>query len=148
MKTQFIKVRTTKDITIFTSLILIGAILIALPTQMGATIAGATLAIIGIALIPLLKSGYRHRDSSETYRKLEHYFQQTKKSSLTSAISSKPETIELPKEQGSNALRLDIYFSRSANKAYVQLFEYIPYEYEPCTEIYEYEASRVENLIK
>lgn len=148
MKTQFIKVRTTKDITIFTSLILIGAILIALPTQMGATIAGATLAIIGIALIPLLKSGYRHRDSTETYRKLEHYFQQTKKSSLTSAISSKPETIELPKEQGSNALRLDIYFSRSANKAYVQLFEYIPYEYEPCTEIYEYEASRVENLIK
>lgn len=148
MKTQFIKVRTTKDITIFTSLILIGAILIALPTQMGATIAGATLAIIGIALIPLLKSGYRDRDSTETYRKLEHYFQQTKKSSLTSAISSKPETIELPKEQGSNALRLDIYFSRSANKAYVQLFEYIPYEYEPCTEIYEYEASRVENLIK
>jgi hypothetical protein len=148
MKTQFIKVRTTKDITIFTSLILIGVILIALPTQMGATIAGATLAIIGIALIPLLKSGYRDRDSSETYRKLEHYFQQTKKSSLTSAISSKPETIELPKEQGSNALRIDIYFSRSANKAYVQLFEYIPYEYEPCTEIYEYEASRVENLIK
>lgn len=148
METQFIKVRTTKDITIFTSLILIGVILIALPTQMGATIAGATLAIIGIALIPLLKSGYRDRDSSETYRKLEHYFQQTKKSSLTSAISSKPETIELPKEQGSNALRLDIYFSRSANKAYVQLFEYIPYEYEPCTEIYEYEASRVENLIK
>lgn len=148
METQFIKVRTTKDITIFTSLILIGVILIALPTQMGATIAGATLAIIGIALIPLLKSGYRHRDSSETYRKLERYFQQTKKSSLTSAISSKPETIELPKEQGSNALRLDIYFSRSANKAYVQLFEYIPYEYEPCTEIYEYEASRVENLIK
>lgn len=148
MKTQFIKVRTTKDITIFTSLILIGVILIALPTQMGATIAGATLAIIGIALIPLLKSGYRDRDSSETYRKLEHYFQQTKKSSLTSAISSKPETIELPKEQGSNALRLDIYFSRSANKAYVQLFEYVPYEYEPCTEIYEYEASRVENLIK
>lgn len=148
MKTQFIKVRTTKDITIFTSLILIGAILITLPTQMGATIAGATLAIIGITLIPLLKSGYRHRDSSETYRKLEHYFQQTKKSSLTSAISSKPETIELPKEQGSNALRLDIYFSRSANKAFVQLFEYIPYEYEPCTEIYEYEASRVENLIK
>lgn len=148
MKTQFIKVRTTKDITIFTSLILIGVILIALPTQMGATIAGATLAIIGIVLIPLLKSGYRHRDSTETYRKLEHYFQQTKKSSLTSAISSKPETIELPKEQGSNALRLDIYFSRSANKAYVQLFEYVPYEYEPCTEIYEYEASRVENLIK
>lgn len=148
MKTQFIKVRTTKDITIFTSLILIGVILIALPTQMGATIAGATLAIIGIALIPLLKSGYRDRDSTETYRKLEHYFQQTKKSSLTSAISSKPETIELPKEQGSNALRLDIYFSRSANKAYVQLFEYVPYEYEPCTEIYEYEASRVENLIK
>lgn len=148
METQFIKVRTTKDITIFTSLILIGAILIALPTQMGATIAGATLAIIGIALIPLLKSGYRHRDNTETYRKLEHYFQQTKKSSLTSAINSKPETIELPKEQGSNALRLDIYFSRSANKAYVQLFEYVPYEYEPCTEIYEYEASRVENLIK
>lgn len=148
METQFIKVRTTKDITIFTSLILIGAILIALPTQMGVTIAGATLAIIGIALIPLLKSGYRHRDSSETYRKLEYYFQQTKKSSLTSAISSKPETIELPKEQGSNTLRLDIYFNRSANKAYVQLFEYVPYEYEPCTEIYEYEASRVENLIK
>ena len=54
METQFIKVRTTKDITIFTSLILIGVILIALPTQMGVTIAGATLAIIGIATATIM----------------------------------------------------------------------------------------------
>ena len=67
---------------------------------------------------------------------------------ITSALESKPETIDLTEADKGNAVKLDIYYSKSAGKAYLQLFEYIPYKYEPCSKMYEYEINKVEKLIK
>ena len=47
-----------------------------------------------------------------------------------------------------NAVRLDVYYSKASGKAYLQLFEYIPYKYEPCSKIYEHEIIKVGKLIK
>ena len=47
-----------------------------------------------------------------------------------------------------NGLRLDIYYAKSSGMAYMQLFEYIPYKYEACTAVYEYERSKISKLIK
>ena len=67
---------------------------------------------------------------------------------ISTAIANKPESVDLSQEDKGNAIRLDVYYSAYANKAYVQLFEYIPYRYEPCSKMYEYEISRVAKLIK
>ena len=68
--------------------------------------------------------------------------------SVLAAISSKPDSVDLTEEDKGNALRMDIYYSKSTGKAYLQLFEYVPYTYQPCSKIYEYGISNVTKLIK
>ena len=69
------------------------------------------------------------------------------KGSIMSALSSTPNSIELSKNGESQALKLELFYSKKSGKAYLQLFEYIPYQYEVCSEIYEYEISKVDKLL-
>ena len=66
---------------------------------------------------------------------------------ISSALASKPESIDLAEANKGNAVKLDIYYSKTTGKAYLQLFEYVPYKYEPCSKIYEYETARVGKLL-
>ena len=67
---------------------------------------------------------------------------------ISEALATKPHTIDLSEEDKGNAVRLDIYYSKTSGKSYLQLFEYVPYKYEPCSAIYEHEAARIEKLLK
>lgn len=148
MEKTFIRVRSVKDITIFISLIVLGGILIALPIGEGINITGFFLIFAGIILAFCLKTGYKDQQTGEKFSRKERYFQQAMHAVLSDAIVSRPESIDLSEEDKGNAIKLDIYFNRETDKAYIQLFEYVPYKYEPCSEIYEYNASRITNLIK
>ena len=55
--------------------------------------------------------------------------------------------LNLSEEDKGNGIRLDIYYSRKTGKSYSQLFEYIPYKYEPCTGQYEFETAEIESVI-
>ena len=136
MEKTFIRVRSAKDIITSVSLIIIGAALVTLPT-------GA-----GIILAFVLKSDYMETETGERYRKKEHYFQQAMNSVISSALVSSPESIDLREADKGSSVKLDIYYSKPSGKAYLQLFEYIPHNYEPCSKQYEHEVSRVEKLIK
>ena len=67
---------------------------------------------------------------------------------IANAIASKPDSIDLSEENKGNAIKLDIYYSKSTGKAYIQLFEYVPYTYQPCSKMYEYDLSKINKLIK
>lgn len=101
----------------------------------------------GILLFLMLRSGYKEVETGEKFCKTERYFSQTLRAELAEKIASKPQTVNLSEEDKGNALRLDIYYSRKTGKAYIQIFEYIPYKYEPCSKQYEYALSEVTNLI-
>lgn len=148
MKKEFVRAYSVKDIIIFTSFIIIGCTLLALPTGTGVNITGFFLIFAGIILAFIMKTACKDVESGEKYSKREHYFQQSMRSSVLEAIESGPDSIDMSQKDKGNALKLDVYFSRKAGKAYVQLFEYIPYKYEPCSKMYEYEADKVGNLIK
>lgn len=148
MDKTFIRVRSAKDITISASLIIIGSVLVALPTGAGVNITGFFMIFAGIILALILKTGYNDLETGEKYQKTEHYFQQAAKPEVSTAIAEKPESVNLSLTGNGNAVKLDIYYSKVSGKAYLQLFEYIPYKYEPCSEIYEYEISKIEKLIK
>ena len=148
MEKTFIRVRSAKDIVIFISLIILGSVLVALPTGASVNITGFFLIFAGLILALVLKTGYKDTDTGEMYGKKEHYFQQASNASLSSAVASKPESVDLSEADKGNAVRLDVYYGKKSGKAYLQIFEYIPYRYEPCSKIYEYELSRVANLIK
>ena len=148
MEKTFIRVRSIKDITIFVSLALVGTILTALPIGDAANIAGFFIIVAAGILAFVLKSAYKDIDTNEKYLKKERYFQQTMHAAISSAIASKPDSVDLSEEDKGNALRLDIYYSKSSGKAYLQLFEYVPYTYQPCTRVHECEISKAYKLIK
>ena len=148
MEKEFVRVRSVKDITISVSLIVLGSILITLPTSASINIVGFFLIFTGLLLALFMKTGYKEAVSGEKFCKKERYFSQTMNAVISEAIMTKPHTIDLSEEDKGNAVRLDIYFNKASGKAYLQLFEYVPYRYESCSRIYEHEVSKIENLLK
>lgn len=148
MNKEFIRVRSTKDITLSTIILAAGTVCIVLPLPTSVKIFGFVLLFTGIVLFLTCKTAYKDTETGVKYSKKERFFAQGLRQSISDAIASKPENVNLAEEDKGNGVRLDIYHSKEAGKAYVQLFEYIPYKYEPCSVIYEYEVSEVNNLIK
>ena len=148
MKKTFIRVRSIKDIAISASLIMTGGILIALPSHAGVNIAGFFMIFAGIIMTIVLRTGYRDTETGERYMKREHYFPQVMRPFISVALDSRPESIDLSRSEQGNALKLDVYFSRRSGKAYLQLSEYVPYRYEPCTGMYEHPLAEVGFLVK
>ena len=148
MEKEFIRVRSIKDIITFVSLIILGSVLVAIPTGPAVNITGFFMIFAGIILLLVLKTGFKDSETGEKYQKKEHYFQQTMNSEISAALVAKPESIDLGEAEKGNAVKLDVYYSKITGKAYLQLFEYVPYKYEPCSRMYEYQLGRVEKLIK
>ena len=148
MEKTFTRVHSIKDIVIFISLLILGGILLAVPTSDAVNITGFFLIFAGAILALVLKTGYKDVETNVKYIKKERYFQQAMHAAIADAIASKPDSIDLSQENKGNAIKLDIYFSKASGKAYVQLFEYVPYTYQPCSNMYEYEIYKVSKLIK
>jgi hypothetical protein len=74
MEKNFVKVRTKKDVFIFTSCIVVGISAILLPTGPAVNIAAAMLVILGLVMAPMLKSGFRDELSGGEYLKKEYFF--------------------------------------------------------------------------
>ena len=66
MEKTFIRVRSIRDIVIFISLIVIGSVLVALPTGAGVNIAGFFMIFAGLILSLILKSGYKDEETGES----------------------------------------------------------------------------------
>ena len=148
MKKTFVKVRSIKDIVVFVSLIIVGIILVVLPVDAGVNIAGFFCILVGALLAFMMKSEYMEQESGEKYHKKECYFKPELHNVVSEAIASNQNSVDLAQEGQGKTVRLDIYFSKKANKAYMQLFKYVPHIYEPSSKVYEYNIAEVANLIK
>ena len=84
----------------------------------------------------------------EIYEKKELYFHQEYTNAILKSVISNPNSIDLSIEGQGKTVRLNIYYSNKADKAYLRLYEYIPYMYEPITEVLQYNIKDVSNLIK
>lgn len=147
MEKEFSRVRSAKDITITATLIITGCILVALPTSESINITGFFLIFTGLILAFVLRTGYKDNETGERYCKVEKFFAQSLKSEITNALETSLKKLNLSEEDKGNGIRLDIYYSRKTGKSYSQLFEYIPYKYEPCTGLYELETAEIESVI-
>ena len=148
MEMTFIRVRSAKDVIVSAVLLISGFVLLILPTSAGVNITGFFMIFAGVITAMALKSGYRCTETGERCRKKELFFQQVMFPLLTAALECAPASIDLTQEDKGSAVRLDIYYCKESGKAYLQLFEYIPYKYESCSRIYEYKMSEVAKLIK
>ena len=148
MEKKFIKVRSINDIVIFTSLIAGGFILTLIFDTLEIDIVGYVLIAIGVLGFCFLKSGYKDIETQKKYLSKDFSFPGNMKNSILSALALSPRSIDLTQEGKGNTLILKMYYSKVSGMAYLQLFEFIPYQYEPCSEMYEYEIDKIANLLK
>jgi len=147
MEKTFIRVRSIKDITISLSIIICGAALTVVPESDSLNILGFILLFTGLILGLVLKTSYKDEETGARYIKKERFFENCHKEALANLISGKEQKVDLAAEDKGNGLRLDIYHSQRTGKAYVQLYEYVPYKYEPCTCMHEHDVKNVTELI-
>lgn len=147
MEKKFVKVRSVKDIVVFTSFVIAGCALALLPESVGANIGGYILILAGFILAFMLKSAYEDMDTRQKYVKKEFFFGPELGASIEKAIGSNPSSLNLKEEGKGQSLKVVMFSSKSADKAYLQLFEYIPYEYQAKSEVFEYGYSAVEKLM-
>lgn len=148
MKKNFIRVRQLKDIVIFFLLIIIGCLMTSVTEIIGVNVVGFVIIISGFVYAFVLRDVYKDVDTGEKYLRKELLFKQEMKGEILSVLDSAPESIKLTEEGKGQVIKLDIYYGKSSGKAYLQLFEYVPHQYKPCSEIYEYETNKLEKLLK
>ena len=148
MKKNFIRVRQLKDIVIFFLLIIIGCLMTSVTEIIGVNVVGFVIIISGFVYAFVLRDVYKDVDTGEKYLRKELLFKQEMKYAILSVIGSAPETRKISEEGKGQVVRLEIYYGKTSGKAYLQLFEYVPHQYEPCSDIYEYETNRIKKLIK
>lgn len=148
MKNKFIRVRSTRDIVISAALLILGVALVVLTNIEAANISGYMLIIVGLVLLLVLKTAYRDEETKAMYFKKDIFFLREMKDSIIKALESSPEKIDMSQAGKGQVLLLRVYYSKSAARAYMQLSEYVPHEYKPCTEVCVYDISQVEGLLK
>ena len=148
MKNKFIRVRSTRDIVISAALLILGVALVVLTNIEAANICGYLLVLTGLVLLPVLKTAYRNVETNALYSKKDIFFLREMKDSIIKALESSPEKIDMSQAGKGQVLLLRVYYSKSAARAYMQLSEYVPHEYKPCTEVRVYDISQVEGLLK
>ena len=148
METRFSRIHSAKDIVISSVLFAAGIICIVVPASVPVNIVGYTLAIVGLVLFFVMKTAFKDAESGETLKKTEKYFPASKSESVLKALSSDPQILDLNEENKGNGLKIDTYYSTKTGHVFTQLFEYIPYKYEPCSPVFTYDISKAQKLIK
>lgn len=148
MEKNFSRVYSAKDITIILTLAVAGTILVVLPTSSSINILGFFMLSAGIILGIFMKTGYKDEETGIRYCKSEHFFASNKREILAEAISGNLRKLNLADEDAGNSLRMDIYYSAKSGKAYIQMFEYIPYKYEAYTAMHEHSLDNASKLIR
>lgn len=148
MENKFIRVHSVQDIIIIVALLAVGCTLALLPV-------GTSLNLVGYLVIPsallaffLLKSEYKNTADNGRYKKKVFNFPTNVENNITEAVAGNPEMIDIKCAENGTALRLDVYYSTSNGKAFLQLFKYVPYQFVAKTELVEYSVDRISTLIK
>ncbi len=147
MENRFNRVRSVKDMVISLVILVAGVAFIMVPDSVPVNILGYTLAITGLILFFVMKTAYKDAETGEKLKKTEKYFPASKSEAILKALSTDPQDIDLESEDKGNGLKVDTYYSTKTGHVYTQLFEYIPYKYEPCSPVYSYDISKAGKLI-
>ena len=146
MEKNFIKVRSIKDIIISASVLIAGVVCIIIPSGVSLNILGALLIAAGLFFVFALKSACKDPETGKVYKKTERFFPQSKKDSLIAALQHDLSGFDFTEEDKGNGLRADIYFD-GKDSVFVQLYEYIPYQYQVCSPCFAFSADHARKLL-
>lgn len=145
MNKEFAKVRTMTDKMISSLVLISGILLIVLPTAASVKTMGCFVIAVGILLLVILKTGWQDTETKERYGKKNLHFPKKDKAEILSALENHIDDIDMLDEGKGEGLRMDIYYNK--HKAFINLSEFVPYNYEPISPTFEYPADRVRSLL-
>lgn len=141
MEKTFIKARSVSDWVSSFVLVISGVVLIVLRGTDAITGIGIFLCVLGLVFFFTLKTGYRDARTRKFYNKREHYFAHSRRSNILDALQSgHPDNIDYNEEDQGTGLRLDVYYNKKDPQVYMYLFEYKPYRYIPCTDVFVFDS--------
>ena len=140
------KSRTTYDILFSSFIIITGLVTCALAQSGAITLMGVFFIVMGIICWLILKSGYSDTSTMQKLTKVELYFPVEHKSSILDAVLNEPQKLDKFPSSKMNSLKLDLYYND--DDVYMQLFEYIPCSYKPCTKVIKHEAFDLRKLVR
>ena len=142
MEIQLKKVHTTKDLTISAIVLAAGTGLYFVNAGLGITIA-----VCGLLMFLLCKGGYKREGDSIVLRRKALDVAHSCRDSLKGYLEGKDVEPVVEASMNGGVIRLEAYYNAEAAVAYVQLFDFSNYTYEPATELVELRGPRAEALI-
>ena len=76
------------------------------------------------------------------------YYSKENLASVSKALKEEPARLAGESVGDNGSLRLDILYCPDNGKAFGQLYEYVPYEYTPCSDVYRWNVETIEKLIR
>lgn len=148
INSEFVKVHSVMDTIVYVALIIAGVLLILLPLGQVIAVFGCFLIVSGIVVALINKTEYKNLQLKGHFKKLEYYYPLKKRSEIVGALMGEPGMMLFPPDNDNeNVLRLDVYYAKSGDKAYLQLFKYVPYIYEPASIVYEVDKESIQQLL-
>lgn len=149
MEKEFIRVRSVRDVTLSLALLIIGVVLVILPTSVSVNIFGCCLAVPGALLLLFMKTDYKDAVTGERFSRIIKYFPASRKAEIMAALKGNPSDISWENLNSANdGLMIDMYNSKSEDKVCLRVMEFIPYSYVPCSDWFLFSADKVSRLMK
>lgn len=150
MKSKIVKKNDFTSIIIALSIVLAGIVItfFSFPYAKGL---GSILILGGIIALSMSKKTLVHGSTGNKIISYTYFFPPIEKEKIKQICETSNFDTLKSVSQAENGLQMEIYLSKNGSYAAVQLYEYIPYKYEICSPLYEYEgddAQKLSNYIK
>lgn len=148
MNKEFVRVRSTRDILISSVMTVLGIVLIAIPSSVSVNIFGTVLAVPGILMLLFLKTGYKDVNTGLVYKRKIKYYSATAKNDILSSLNGKVSSFDWTETPDGSAVMVDVYEGSKSDKVYVRVSEFVPYNYEPCSDWFEFSKDAASALTR
>ena len=146
MNKEFSRTRSAKDIITSVAFIVIGFTCVILKTPVAVNILGCSAIILGIVLFCMLKSCRKDKETGICYTEKLKYYPSKRQEEILNALKTDPSSIDWTESGSEEGIKVDIYSSKAADKVYVQCYRFIPYEYQVCSDWFEFPQGKCGNL--
>ncbi len=140
--------RSTRDILISSVMTVLGIVLIAIPSSVSVNIFGTVLAVPGILMLLFLKTGYKDVNTGLVYKRKIKYYSATAKNDILSSLNGNVSSYDWAETPVGSAVMVDVYEGSKSDKVYVRVSEFVPYNYEPCSDWFEFSKEAASALTR
>ena len=95
-----------------------------------------------------IKTERKDKETGIHYNLIHKYYPKSRKNELLAALAGDPAAFDWTESENEESLRMDVFYSKSANTAFVHCYEYIPYEYLSCSDWFKFDLDKSGNLCK